>query len=80
MEGEGRSLCLPSVTPRRAGRPRGYYKDRSGSIEARAVGYDPLGHQRPVGVIDEPGFARPMDTSSTSRGRCGGGVAVEGGQ
>ena len=44
-----------------------------GGRGAQTVGGDPSGHQRPVAAIYEPGSARPMDTSSTSWGRCGGG-------
>jgi len=43
------------------------------------VGGDSSGHQRSVGAIDEPRSSRPMDTSSTSRGRCGGGGGRGGG-
>ena len=46
---------------------------------AQAVGRDPPGHQVPVGAIDEPRSARPMDTSSTSQGSLRAGEGMDGG-
>ena len=73
-----RALSVPSDrnrSPRGASAGQVSWRERlgRGGGGARAVGRDPSGHQRSVGAIDEPRSARPMDTSSTSRGRCGGG-------
>ena len=72
MEGEGRYLCLQTVTDDRAGASAGLIEGQErlgrGGGGARTVGGDSSGHQRSVGAIDEPLSARPMDTSSTSRG------------
>ena len=72
MEGEGRYLCLQTVTDDRAGASAGLIEGQErlgrGGGGARTVGGDPSGHQRPVAAIDEPRSARPMGTSSTSQG------------
>ena len=72
------ALSVPSDcnrSPRGASAGLLPWKERPGRCGrgAQAVGRDPPGHQRPVVAIDEPRSARPMDTSSTSRGCCGGG-------
>ena len=69
---EGQSLGLQTVTDDRARASAGLLEgqQRLGRCGggARTVGGDPSGHQRSVGAIDQPRSARPMDTSSTSRG------------
>ena len=50
-----------------------------GGRGTRTIGGDPSGHHRPVGAIDEPRSAQPMDTSSTSWGRWGRGRPWMGG-
>ena len=44
------------------------------------VGGDPSGHQRPVGAIDEPRSARPVDTSFIPGAAAGAGEGMVGGQ
>ena len=72
MDGKGRSLCLQTVTDDRARASAGLIEGQErlgrGGRGARTVEGDPSEHQRPVGAIDAPQSARPMDTSSTSRG------------
>ena len=68
-----RALSVPSDrnrSPRGASAGLLPWNERPGRCGrgAQAVGRDPSGHQRPVGAIGEPRSARPMDTSSTSRG------------
>ena len=68
----GRYLCPQTVTASPRGASAGLlpWQERLGRGDggARMVGRDPSGHQRPVGAIDKPRSARPMDTSSTSQG------------
>ena len=73
----GRYLCPQTVTARRAGRPRGCYLGMSGpgdAVEALrrsdGIRQDIRGRSERSASPDPLG---PMDTSSTSRGRCGGG-------
>ena len=77
--------CLLTVTDDRAracvGLIEGQERLGRGGGVARMVGRDPSGHLRPVGAIDDPRSARPMDTSSTSQGSLRGqGRAWMGGQ
>ena len=79
-----RALSVPSdrnCSPRRASAGLVSRRERlgRGGRGVRAVGGDPSGHQRPVRAIDEPRSARPMDTSSTSRGAAGAGEGMDGG-
>lgn len=81
----GRYLCPQTVTARHARTSAGLlpWQERlgRGGGGVRAIGMDPPGHQRPVVAIDEPRSARPMDTTSTSRGSLRGwGRAWRGGQ